>query len=132
MRARLLLALFLLGAAPALAEDAPYLPELMKNPAYRTAWANMIKGEQVPLWVNKFGGTFNATGSPVTSVPVAGQPYTLAWICEPHNCGDSQIYVLFAPEARQAWGLLITGGDKRSWLGKPDAAVQAAILSGVQ
>jgi hypothetical protein len=39
--------------------------------------------------------------------------------------------VLFAPGARQAWGLLITG-DKRSWLGRPDPAIQAAILSGVK
>jgi len=38
---------------------------------------------------------------------------------------------LFAPGARQAWGLLINGG-KRSWLGRPDPAIQAAILSGVK
>jgi len=49
MLARLLFALFLAGAAPAFAQDALYLPDLMKNPAYRSAWANMIKGEEVPL-----------------------------------------------------------------------------------
>ncbi len=132
MLARLLFAFFLAGAAPAFAQDAHYLPDLMKNPSYRSAWANMVKGEEVPLWVNKFGGTFNATGTPVVEVPVGGETHTLAWICEPHNCGDSQIYVMFAPEARQAWGLLITGGSDRHWLGKPDDAMKAAIVSGVQ
>ena len=63
--------------------------------------------------------------------PVGGQPYLLGWVCKPHDCGDNELYVLFAPGARQAWGLLISG-DKRSWLGRPDPAIQAAILSGVQ
>ena len=27
--------------------------------------------------------------------------------------------------------LTISGGDKRSWLSRPDTAIQAAILSGV-
>jgi hypothetical protein len=135
MRTRLLLALFLLGTAPALALDdagGAYLFDLMKQPAYAKAWKGMVAGESVPPWVESFGKTLNATGSPVTEIPVGGEPYTLAWICKPHDCGDNQLYVLFAPGARQAWGLLISGGDRRSWLGRPDPAIQAAILSGVQ
>lgn len=127
-------AVLLLAAPHAIAQDgaAPYLLDLMKKPAYRKAWAGMVKGETVPLWISKFGVTYSATGAPVEAVAVRGEPYTLAWICEPHNCGDSQAYVLFAPEARQAWGLLITQGNKRQWLGNPDDAVKAAIESGVQ
>ena len=67
----------------------------------------------------------------VKTISVAGQPYTLGWICEPHNCGGNEVFALFAPKARQAWGLLIRDGQRR-WLGNPDAAVQAAILSGVE
>ena len=59
-------------------------------------------------------------------------PYTLAWVCKAHDCGDNQVYVLFAPGAKQAWGLMILNGDNRSWLGRPDTAIQAAILSGVE
>jgi hypothetical protein len=39
--------------------------------------------------------------------------------------------VLFSPDGKRAWGLLITG-QQRGWLGKPDAAIQAAIQSGVE
>lgn len=135
MRARVLLAcLMLLMTSPAWTQGAPqgpYLPDLMKQPAYRAAWKAMVAGESLPAWVNTFTKTQNAVATPVTTVSVAGQPYTLGWICEPHNCGGNEVYALFAPGARQAWGLLIRDG-RRSWLGNPDAAVQAAILSGVQ
>lgn len=131
MLARLLFAFLLAGAAPAFAQDAPYLPDLMKQPAYLAAWKTMTAGERLPAWVNSFTKTQNAVATPVKTIPVAGQPYTLGWICKPHDCGGNEVYALFSPDARQAWGLLISG-DQRSWLGNPDAAVQAAILSGVQ
>lgn len=134
MIVRFLLTLVLLGAAPAMAQapEGPYLPDLMeKQPAYLKAWKAMVAGEKLPGWVNTFTKTQGAVATPVKTIPVAGQPYTLGWICEPHNCGGNEVYALFAPDAHQAWGLLISDG-KRRWLGKPDAAVQAAILSGVQ
>lgn len=127
----LALVVSLAKALPALAQDAPYLPDLMEQPAYSEAWKKMVAGETLPAWVNTFTKTQNAVAAPVQSISVAGQAYTLGWICEPHNCGGNEVYALFAPEARQAWGLLISNG-KRRWLGNPDPAVQAAILSGVQ
>lgn len=134
MLARLLLLLLLLApvAAYAAEEEASYLPDLMAQPAFLKAWKTMLAGETVPPWVNSFTQTQNATSAPSKSVTVAGQPYTLGWICKPHDCGDNQLYVLFTPQARQAWGLLISPGDKRQWLGRPDPAIQAAILSGTQ
>jgi hypothetical protein len=133
MLARLLIALLLLGASPAVAQDnGPYLFDLMKQPHYLMAWKGMLVGETVPPWVKTFTKTFNGTSAPATTISVGGEPYLLGWVCKPHDCGDNQLYVLFAPGARQAWGLLISAGDKRSWLGRPDPAIQAAILSGVK
>ena len=129
-----LLAIMWGGAPRTLAQDdqGPYLFDLMKNPAYRRAWSNMTKGETVPLWISKFGVSYNATGAPATEVFMDGISYTLAWICEPHNCSENEIYVLFAPEGLQAWALLISDGDKRQWLGKPNDVVKAALESNVE
>jgi hypothetical protein len=133
MLARLLIALLLFGSSAALAQDSrPYLFDLMKQPHYLMAWKGMLVGETVPPWVKTVTKTFNGTSAPATTISVGGQPYLLGWVCKPHDCGDNQLYVLFAPGARQAWGLLISPGDKRSWLGRPDPAIQAAILSGVK
>lgn len=133
MLTRLLLVLVLLGSVPACAEDAtaPYLFDLLKKSSYLNAWNGMLAGEPVPLWVKTYAKSFDGPATPSKDVMVSGEPYTLAWVCKTHDCGDRQLYVLFAPGARRAWGLLIDTGDKRSWLGRPDTAIQAAILSGV-
>jgi Inhibitor of vertebrate lysozyme (Ivy) len=133
MFARLLIVLFLLRAAvPALAQDdGPYLFDLMKQPRYAMAWKGMLVGETAPPWVNSFTKSLDGTSAPSTTVSVGGEPYLLGWVCKPHDCSGNELHALFAPGARQAWGLLITG-DKRSWLGRPDPAIQAAILSGVK
>jgi hypothetical protein len=134
MLTRVLLAIVLLGAAPAMAQapEERYLPDLMEQqPAYLTARKKMVAGEKLPAWVNTFTKTQGAVAAPVKTITVAGRSYTLGWICKPHDCGGNEVYALFDPEARQAWGLLISDG-KRRWLGKPDAAVQAAIQSGVE
>ena len=107
-------------ATAALAQEGPYLPDLIKQPAYLASWKAMIAGENLPAWVN-------------TENNSRGRPSLYAcWICKPHDCGGNEVYALFAPDARQAWGLLIIDGTKQQWLGEPDDAVKAAILSGVQ
>jgi hypothetical protein len=132
MLTRLLIALVLLGAAPAFAQDdGPYLFDLMKQPRYAMAWKGMLVGETVPPWVKSFTKSLNGTSAPSTTVSVGGELYLLGWVCKPHDCGGNELYVMFAPGARQAWGLMISE-NKRSWLGRPDPAIQAAILSGVK
>jgi hypothetical protein len=130
----LILALLLLGSAPAAnaAEaDGPYLFDLLKQPTYLAAWNGMLAGEQVPAWVGKYAKTFDGPSSPSKTVTVGGESYLLGWVCKAHDCGDNQLHVLFSPDGKRAWGLLLTG-QQRSWLGKPDAAIQAAIQSGIE
>jgi Inhibitor of vertebrate lysozyme (Ivy) len=129
--ARLLLVVLLLGSASAFAEDKPYLFDLLGDEHYLYAWNGMLAGETVPAWVKSYAKTFDGPSTPSTDIKVGGEPYTLAFVCKAHDCGDNQLYVLFSPGGRRAWGLLIEG-DQRRWLGRPDTAIQAAILSGVQ
>ena len=134
MLARLLLVLLFMAPVAAYAADdeKPNLYDLLGDHDHLTAWNGMLAGETVPAWVKNYAKDFNGPATPSKDVPVGGEPYTLAWVCKAHDCGDNQLYVLFAPGARTAWGPLINPGDKRAWLGRPDTAIQAAILSGVQ
>ena len=135
MRTRIVLAALLLSTTPAFAQsdpETPYLFDLLGEDRYLQAWNGMLAGAAVPAWVKAYAKDFNGPSSPSTEVSVGGEPYMLAWVCKAHDCGDNQLYVLFAPGGRQAWGLLISAGDNRAWLGNPDPAIQAAILSGVQ
>ncbi len=129
MLRRLALAvLFLAAPAAYAADDGPYLFDLLKQPAYLSAWKAMLAGESVPSWVSKYAKTFDGPSSPSKTVTVGEEAYTLGWVCKAHDCGDNQLHVLFAPPGKQAWGLLVTGSNQK-WLGHPDAAIQAAITS---
>jgi hypothetical protein len=128
---RLVVAVLLVWAPAVYALDKdPYLFDMLKEPAYLAAWKAMLKGEQVPSWVANYAKTFDGPSTPSTTVMVGGQAYLLGYVCKAHDCGDNQLNVLFAPAGRQAWGLLVTGEDKK-WLGHPDAGIQAAITSNI-
>lgn len=134
MPARLLLVLLLaLGSAYAFAEDAkgPVLGDLMKLPQYRAAWIGMLAGETPPAWVDDYAKTLDGPPSPSIPVPVGDAVYTLGFTCKPGGCGDEQLYVLFTPSGAKAWGLLLTGKQKK-WFGSPDQSVQDAVLGALE
>ncbi|MGH6736883.1 MAG: Ivy family c-type lysozyme inhibitor [Methyloceanibacter sp.] len=151
MLARSLLVLLLAAAAPALAEEppkepvpageqakapeaaaekpkGPVLAELMKQSGYVYAWQSMVAGETLPQWVGDYVKTLDGPPIPTISVPLDGETYTLGFTCKANACETDQLYVLFGPGARDAWGLLVGGGGL-IWLGKPDERIQQAILS---
>ena len=121
----LALAPLLLPAAASAAEQ-PSLFDLLKQPAYRGAWDTMFQGKQPAPWIVTFGRTGNGVTSPSTPVTVEGEYDVLAWVCKPHDCGDNQLFVIFAPDARQAWALAAEGARQR-WYGDPDEAVRDAL-----
>ncbi len=133
MLARLILSLGLLLAAPAFAADdkGPLLSELMKQKGYVYAWDGMLSGETPPSWVGEYTKTLDGPPVPTIPVPLDGETYTLGFICEANACENNQLYVLFAPGQRDAWGLLVSDGGI-SWLGRPDERIQDAIKSGLR
>ncbi|GBQ90759.1 hypothetical protein AA13595_2977 [Gluconacetobacter johannae DSM 13595] len=124
----LLPALLLLAAAlPAATRAAapPQTADLLLSAPYRQAYAAMVR---YPDWVR----SGHATSSPSTQVTLDGQTYTLGHLCKPHDCGNNQLDIVFAPGAASAWGLLHTRADERqpflqSWLGAPDARIQGLL-----
>ena len=89
----------------------------------------MLARESVPDWVSHYAKTFDGPATPSKSVAVGSETYTLAWVCKAHDCGDNQLNVLFLSGGKRAW---VLSDGKESWLGQPDAAIQAAIRSGAQ
>ena len=136
MRPTFLLALMLSVSAPALAQaaegGAPVLGDLLKQPAYFAAWQAMIGSETPPDWVTEYTATLN--GPPVPNIPVGidGQNYTLGFTCKPGECGDNQLFALFAPDGSKAWALMATAETGTVWLGYPDENVRKAITSALE
>jgi Inhibitor of vertebrate lysozyme (Ivy) len=126
-----LLLLFCSPAAVAAEQPGPPLSELMAQPAYVTAWKTMLGPDLVPDWVKSYAETLDGPPTPSIKVPVSGDTYTLGFTCKAQDCGGNQLYVLFAPQAKRAWGLLITGESHR-WFGHPEPPIQQAILGRVE
>jgi len=134
MIARLSFALLLgLLASPALAEETatepsegPVMGQLLKLPKYIYAWQNMMAGETPPEWVKEYSTMHD--GPPTPSIPVAldGEIYTLGFTCKPNACETNQLYVLFAPEGRDAWAMLAQPSGI-TWIGRPSQRIQDAI-----
>ena len=139
MLSRTLTALFLLAASPALAQGTeapeaqmgPLLGEMMKLPKYIYAWQGMMSGETPPQWVKDYATTLDGPPVPTIPAPLDGEIYTLGFTCKPNECEENQLYILFAPEGRDAWAMLVAPSGV-SWLGQPDERIQKAITSGLR
>lgn len=131
MRPTLLLALLLFVSSPAIAQEpggpGPVLGDLLKKPAYFAAWQALVAREAQLDWIIEYTATLNGPPVPNIPVPIDGQTYTLGFTCKPNECGDNQLYVLFAPDGSKAWGLMATAQTGIVWLGYPDDRIQGAI-----
>ena len=113
--------------SPALAAE-PYLSDMIKKPAYaRTLKSLLDHAGNLPSWTGeilKLKG--NYVGDVATHVAIGGTTYEIFFTCQPHNCDDAELAVMFAPNGTQAWGVLFQEGAI-SYLGAPSEAQQAAL-----
>jgi hypothetical protein len=118
----------LVNAQLARAQSDPYLTDLLKQPAYRAAWNTMLRSGNAPAWLKRGG-----VEMPATSVG----KYLAAETCKPHDCPPNDFHVLFAPDGRQAWGLLLSGGhpdlngemegQNKTWFGNPSDDIKSIL-----
>ncbi|MHA1517538.1 MAG: Ivy family c-type lysozyme inhibitor [Alphaproteobacteria bacterium] len=134
IRSLFLLASMLSAAAmPAIAQEVGKpMANLLRQPAYKFAWQNMVTGESPPNWVTQYAKTLDGPPTPVIPVELDGEEYTLGFTCKPNACEQNQLFVLFAPGGRDAWGMLATEPTGITWLGKPDERIQNALTGALR
>jgi hypothetical protein len=131
-------AIILLGSAyalPAMAADV-YLSDLIKKPAYARSLKALLKDAKepdFPFWLPALLSTRgDYVSAPVEYVTIGGTSYGLINACKPHQCDDSRIEVMFAPNGTQAWGGVYQFGKPIVWLGAPNVEQQAAMTPPLQ
>lgn len=133
----LVLFLFCFMGVSAYAVQEESLFDTLKKHAYRASWDAMFKTEKnVPLWIaNIVKGVGQAT--PCKASKIDDIEYEVHDVCKPHDCGDNNFIVFFAPDGRQAWGVLIKtkygkNGELLSsterFFGKPDQKMKEALI----
>jgi inhibitor of lysozyme (Ivy) len=81
------------------------------------------------LAYNDWMTTANAVENPVRLIRWSGGG-VVVWstLCMPHNCGDNQMTILFAPGRQRAWG--VAGLERHIYVfGDPSTAQRALLLA---
>jgi hypothetical protein len=115
------------ASLPASAENQ-FLFDVMKTPAYRHAWIEMLAGAKgLPPWIGQITGKNNYVATPGTTATIGGSSYRLFHACEAHNCGGSQFEVIFTADGNRAFGMLKDENHPTRWFGAPDAQIQGTL-----
>jgi len=127
------LGLATLALSPAARADDIGKPmaNLLQQQSFKFAWQTMMAGEAAPVWVHEYAETLDGPPTPVIPVELDGETYLLGFTCKPNECEGNQLYVLFAPGGRDAWGLL-AAPPAISWLGKPNQRIQDALTGSLR
>jgi Inhibitor of vertebrate lysozyme (Ivy) len=122
------------GYSSVLAANDVYLTDVIKNSPYALALSNLLRSSRdLPAWTKqtlKVSGDY--VGDPMVNSTVDGTSYELFTTCKPHDCSDSQLEVMFAPNGAQAWAAYAETGKSIVFLGAPNAAQQAALGAALQ
>jgi hypothetical protein len=126
--AALLCGYALFGPSVAQAEDAPYLFDVIKQPAYKASWNRLVAPlkKQEPWVVGAKG-----VGSPAKRLDVEGKTFELFSLCQPHDCHDNMLHVIFTDGGKTAYGAFRTPEGLR-YLGGANPAQQQALANSLR
>ena len=115
--------------APPPLTTGPSLAVILQRPSFAKAFADMDGAAALPAWAK--GGN---DSSPSARVQVEGKTMWLSRVCQAADCQGGQLFLLTDPAQHAMQGLLVESSGsvndsvrKFTWLGKPDAAVQAFL-----
>lgn len=115
------------------AQGADYLSDLLRNPTYLASWNKLIGSEpDSEPWLRRYGETHDGVTIPSKRIPLSTGTHTAAWVCQPHNCGPRQFFVLFAPDGKAAWGIFLKDSQEETVFGAPDEEILSAIRQYIQ
>jgi len=105
------------AAASASAQDHPAtFREIAADPAASAAFKAMAKGHRLPDWIN--GKTVESPGN---EVMFGGDKVYVMSACKQHDCGSEQIAVMYDPEKKIMYGVLLvadpeTRAERLTWM----------------
>jgi hypothetical protein len=112
----------LLWAASALAADPMVTTDdLLKNAKFKSAYVAALGPRAKERWLAAMSNS-----ALVRNVSIGGAVYQVATPCKPHDCGDNNLLLLYAPASGAVHGKLYEKG-KTTWIGSPDAAMSAEL-----
>lgn len=99
-----------------------------ESETHRAALAKLVRGRGgIPNWVRNMISRDNYVALASEAVEVAGTPMELFRACQPKNCPDSEIRVLFSADGKRVVMLIRDTKAGEQLLGEPSEAEQAVL-----
>lgn len=121
MRGWVLVAGALWAGAGGAAEVLLTPQELLQDAAFKKAYVAALGPRAQVRWLATLSNS-----ALVREVTVAGTVYQVATPCKPHDCGDHNLLLLYAPRTGAVYGTLYEAG-RRTPIGNPDAPLTAEL-----
>jgi Inhibitor of vertebrate lysozyme (Ivy) len=111
----------LCSALAAAAEPMLTTADLLKDPKFESAYRAALGPKANQKWL------ITMTNSALVSqVTLAGETFQVATPCKPHDCGDNNLLLLYAPGRGLVYGKLYEKG-RTTLLGAPSAPMVAEL-----
>lgn len=102
--------------------NAQYAWELIKQPAFRSAYQNILGEKANEKWLSKLPGP-STQGLTVT---INGVEYLLVNSCRQHACNVDNIVIAYSAVTNRVFGKLVQNQSVK-WLGNPPPEIQAEL-----
>lgn len=103
------------------AEPMVTVEDLLKNPQFKTAYLAALGPKAKEKWLREMSNS-----SLVRNVRIEGEDYQVASPCKPHDCGDNNLLLIYAPAKGTVYGSLYEKG-KTTLIGAPGPALGAEL-----
>lgn len=122
------IAILLTCLFPAAAFSQEHPSDLMKEPWIKAKWTQAIKGASFKKWDQWIPGLGGVGSAPVVMRDASGKSWTVAELCQPHDCGDNKLVVIIDRQSRGIWGMQLTANPvTRRYFGGPDGDMKALL-----
>lgn len=131
-----------LAASAASQSSAPAAPAIgnralnhvvATSPEHRQALVALLRGRRdMPEWVRSIitNARYVTGVSRVVALPQGA--FELFGACDPRNCQNSHIRILFSPDGKTVWARLVDPKDGQQLLGEPGAdQIRVLMLPGI-
>lgn len=100
------------------------------SPEHRQALVVLLRGRKdLPEWARSLITNARYVTGVSRAVKLPEGEFELFGACDPHNCPNSHIRILFSPDGRHVWARLIDPKDGQQVLGAPSADQLKALMT---
>ncbi len=102
---------------------------LQRSKPHEETLAGLLRGKRgLPTWVRGMASKGNYVASASEQVMVDGVAMELFAVCQPHNCSDSQVKLLYSADGKTAYVRVIDSKLGEHIFGNPSEAQKAPLM----